>query len=247
MSLLLDGFKAHWTFVNENSLLIRFAEKTHSYNPVVASVIVEYFRNSFGNALLEVVPSYETVFVEFNPLIIEDSSVSIKANFCIQAVNNLDTTALSDIKQPTTVTHHKIPVLYDLQVAPDIQRYLDIGISLDELIHRHTSEVYKVYAVGFSPGFAFMGTVQQLLQLPRHTHPRAQVLAGSVAIAENQTAIYPQNTPGGWNIIGHCPISIYDPMSKNYGIFKQGDSVTYHSISQQEYIDLGGNLAQFNY
>lgn len=247
MALLLDGFKASWMFVNENSLLIRFANATHAHNSLVAAEIVNILSQSFGHSLVETVPSYETVFVEFNPFLIEDPKVISKLNSCLYKINGLENKQLSALKTTSTIAQHEIPVLYDLKVAPDIKRYNDKGISLEELIELHTSEVFHVFAVGFSPGFAFMGNVSKRLQLPRHTHPRENVLAGSVAIAENQTAIYSQNTPGGWNIIGHSPISIYDPNKNNYGLFKAGDSVTYISVTRQEYLELGGDLDQFNY
>ncbi|MEF1306782.1 carboxyltransferase domain-containing protein, partial [Vibrio owensii] len=104
-----------------------------------------------------------------------------------------------------------------------------------------TKPVYTVSAIGFAPGFAFLSDVSPELNMPRHHTPRTNVPAGSVAIADSKTAVYPSDSPGGWNIIGRTPISLFTD-TPPFIPFEVGDKVTFGSISKQEFVSLGGVL-----
>ncbi len=118
-------------------------------------------------------------------------------------------------------------------------------LSMEEIIKRHSEAVYRAYAIGFTPGFAFLGNTPDELHVPRKTTPRLKVPIGSVAIAENQTAVYPSVTPGGWQIIGRTPINLIDWGSKNLALIAMGDSVRFESISRDEFLVQGGQLDGF--
>ena len=145
--------------------------------------------------------------------------------------------------QPDTHSHAKaqgrlirIPVCYDPAFAWDLAAVAQhTGLSPEALVAAHTQAVYQVHAVGFSPGFAYMGTVPASLQVPRHPQPRQSVPAGSVAIAAQQTAIYPIETAAGWHIIGRTPLdlSLQDPA--NLTRFRVGDRVQFEPISQTSF------------
>lgn len=129
-----------------------------------------------------------------------------------------------------------IPVCYDLEFGIDIEEVAKtLELSLEELIHQHTSHQYVVYGIGFLPGFMYLGGLPPSLEIPRRAEPRLQVAKGSVGLAGKQTGIYPQDSPGGWNIIGSCPVTMFNPDSKEPCFVKVGDKIQFQKISKAEY------------
>ena len=123
----------------------------------------------------------------------------------------------------------RIPVSYD---GPDLQRVADqAGISKEEVIRLHMSGHYRVYMLGFLPGFAYMGTLPEKLQLPRKKQPEP-ILAGSVAIAGKQTGIYPLNSPGGWWVIGKTDLQMFDGDRYEPCLLKPGDRIEFYSSTR---------------
>jgi len=109
------------------------------------------------------------------------------------------------------------------------------------VIRRHSEREYQVFALGFAPGFAFMGLVDERLAAPRISTPRKRVAAGSVGIAERQTAAYPVVSPGGWNLIGRTPSKLFDREREGYSLMQPGDTVRFAAIDHAEFITLGGD------
>lgn len=125
-----------------------------------------------------------------------------------------------------------VPVSYGGDVGPDLEDVARFGkCSAAEVIERHASREYRVYLVGFVPGFAYMAEVDPAIAAPRRPTPRTVVPAGSVAIAGGQTGIYPASTPGGWNIIGRTPVAPYDPDRAQPFLFRPGDRVRFYPIA----------------
>jgi inhibitor of KinA len=130
----------------------------------------------------------------------------------------------------------KIPVCYDETFGIDLASMATLkNITIEEIIERHTHEIYNVFCLGFMPGFAYMGNVSDKIQVARHLAPRPKVFAGSVGIAGVQTGIYPTNSPGGWQIIGRTPLKIFDPHPEKLALFKAGDQVQFYSINRATY------------
>lgn len=135
----------------------------------------------------------------------------------------------------------ELPVYYSSKTGPDLQWLASqSGLDCEEVIRRHCSLEYRVHALGFAPGFAFMGQVDPSIAAPRKASPRKQVPAGSVGIANRQTAVYPQTSPGGWQLIGRCPTPLFDPI--NLSLLKVGDRVRFTPISREEFLTAGGEL-----
>lgn len=122
------------------------------------------------------------------------------------------------------------------------------GLSPTQLIDLHQSVDYRVYAIGFAPGFAYLGELDQRLATPRLVSPRPKVPQGAVGIADRQTAVYPAESPGGWNILGLCPTALFKPecagTAEALMPFAVGDRVRFQSISRNEFLALGGQLPQ---
>ena len=105
----------------------------------------------------------------------------------------------------------------------------------DEIVRLHTERIYKVYMIGFLPGFAYMGEVDERIAMPRKQQPRTNVEAGSVGIAGIQTGIYPLTSPGGWQIIGKTPMKLFDKEKEDAVLLQPGDEINFYSITENEF------------
>ena len=163
----------------------------------------------------QVVAGYASVTVHFDP---EQATVASLG----AAVKRL---AAKRPKVEVPGRLHRIPVVYDGEDFEDATRSLNL--SRDQLIAAHTRPIYRVFLVGFVPGWAYLGPLPEELYLPRRKVPRMQVPAGSVAIAGRQTGIYPLPTPGGWHLIGHTSVKLFLPDSDPPCLFRTGDRVKF--------------------
>lgn len=130
----------------------------------------------------------------------------------------------------------KLPVCYDLEFGIDLEEVsTTLGKSIEDIIKAHTDYIYTVYGIGFLPGFMYLGGLPKELETPRKSAPRLNVKKGSVGLAGRQTGIYPQDSPGGWNIIGSCPISLFNVNLENPCFVSIGDQIQFYNISHAEY------------
>ena len=145
------------------------------------------------------------------------------------------------LKEETETKHSihrqvEIPVCYAETFAPDLHSLAGVKeLSVDEVIHIHTSKYYRVYMIGFLPGFAYMGTVDERIATPRKSQPRLAVPAGAVGIAGEQTGIYPLVSPGGWNIIGQTPLKLFDAVRAEPVLLQPGDVVRFYTMTEDEF------------
>ena len=193
----------------------------------------ERLRNGFGLALVDLVPSYTTLMVHYD----------LTALTPAQARALIDQ-ALTDLQPQAQGSGqcHVLPVWYDLSVGPELTLLSQrSGLAVEEVIRRHSAHEYQVFALGFAPGFAFMGLVDEILATPRLNTPRKRVAAGSVGIAERQTAAYPVVSPGGWNLIGRTPAKLFDRERDGYSLMQPGDTVRFAPVSHAEFVNLGGD------
>jgi inhibitor of KinA len=145
---------------------------------------------------------------------------------------------LEELQAAVNITRRtiQVPVCYDLRFGSDIKRICAAKkITKEELIALHTARSYRVFMIGFLPGFAYMGSVEDKIAMPRLAKPRTQVAAGSVGIAGNQTGIYPLDSPGGWNIIGRTPLQLFHPNQSSLTLLQPGDEVKFVSITMDEF------------
>jgi inhibitor of KinA len=134
-----------------------------------------------------------------------------------------------------------VPVWYEPRVGPDLELLAaEKGISVPELVERHAAPEYRVYMLGFRPGFPFLGGLDPLLAASRLASPRTVVPEGSVGIGGQQTGVYPVTSPGGWRLIGRTPLRLFDPTQKTPFLFEVGDRVRFVPIDEERYRALGG-------
>jgi inhibitor of KinA len=134
-----------------------------------------------------------------------------------------------------------VPVCYEPEFALDLQEISQkTGLSTEEVVERHSTGGYRVLMMGFAPGHPYMGGLDPKLSLPRRATPRAVVPAGSVAIANEQTAVYPYSISGGWNVIGRTPLAVFDTERQEPSLFASGDRVRFKAIDRAEFMRLAG-------
>jgi KipI family sensor histidine kinase inhibitor len=179
-----------------------------------------------SRGILDLVPSYRSLLVIYDPLCV--SLDEIKAG--IEEIwLNAD---LSRLPQPQTV---KIPVVYGGEHGPDLQLVAQYhNLTPEEVIGLHTQPIYRVYMIGFTPGYPYLGEVPDGIATPRRETPRILVPKGSVGIAQKQTGIYPVDSPGGWQIIGWTPIKLFDPDEQPPSHLVMGDRVRFQAVTAQE-------------
>lgn len=130
----------------------------------------------------------------------------------------------------------KLPVSYEMEFGIDLEEISkSLQLEVSEIISLHTNNIYTVYGIGFLPGFMYLGGLPKILEVPRKSTPRLKVTKGAVGIAGKQTGVYPQESPGGWNIIGNCSVPIFDATRKEPCFVSVGDRIQFHSVSRAEY------------
>ncbi|HSM75569.1 MAG TPA: 5-oxoprolinase subunit PxpB [Desulfobacterales bacterium] len=177
-----------------------------------------------------VVPSYSTLAVLYDPIQID---FSILTQWLWELEAGLDRARLP---QPRIV---EIPVSYGGAFGPDIAfvaAHNQIGVP--EVVEIHSRTTYPIYAVGFAPGFCYLGGLDPRLHTPRLETPRTRVPAGSVGIAGAQTGVYPQASPGGWRLIGRTPLRLFAPERPAPVLYQAGDKIRFRAISEAEFRDL---------
>ncbi len=176
--------------------------------------------------IFDFLPTYRSVLVYYDPL-------KISALLLESEIRRLVATAEETITDARHVVH--IPTLYGGDMGPDIA-FVAQHNSIDEqeVIRIHSSTDYLVYMMGFSPGFAYLGGLDERLATPRLQSPRTEIPAGAVGIAETQTGVYPVASPGGWQLIGRTPLNLFDPMRERPVLLSAGDYVRFVPIDSPE-------------
>ena len=181
--------------------------------------------------IIEIIPSYTTIYVLFDIFKYDYTS------FVEILKNSIDL----NYEDNRTKSIINIDVYYGDEVALDLQDMsLKTNLSIEKIIEIHSSKLYDVYAIGFAPGFAFLASVDKQIAMPRLSSPRKSVPKGSVAIADTQTAVYPQQSPGGWNIIGRTAMELFDKNLEKLSPLSVGYKVKFNPISKEVFLSQGG-------
>ncbi len=214
-----------------DSLMVRLFDEIDEANMPWLMAAAAKLRQAFGVQLIDLVPSYTTLLLHYDLHALSEASAIALIQ---RSLHNLQPLANE------TGTLHAIPVWYHQSVGPELTSIAQrAGLSPEQVIEQHCSRDYPVFTLGFAPGFAYMGLVDEALASARLATPRQRVPKGSVGIAERQTAIYPLTSPGGWNLIGRCPLTLFS--AERGSLLQPGDRVRFVSIDHTEFIRLGGD------
>ena len=181
----------------------------------------------------ELVPSYTAVCVHYDPILLSYE----------QLLQYLDGIKIAVSTQADSGEKCiKIPVCYGGEYGPDLEYVAEHnGLTTDEVVRRHSERTYLVYMLGFLPGFAYMGGMDESISCPRLASPRTKIPAGSVGIAGSQTGIYPLASPGGWQLIGRTPVKMFEMMGETAKFtLSAGDRVQFVPISEEEFLAMEG-------
>ncbi len=216
-----------------DALMVRLFDTIDEANMAWVIAADQALRGAFGATLIDLVPSYTTLLVHYDCQQMNHAEALGLINKMLSGLEPADTQA-GEL--------HDIPVWYDESVGPELPLVAKrAGLSVNELIEQHCNHDYCVFALGFAPGYGFMGLVDESLAAPRLKTPRRKVAAGSVGIADRQTAIYPLLSPGGWNILGRTNVPLFEHAKRGDPLFRPGDKVRFRAISREEFEADGGD------
>ena len=194
-----------------------------------------YLKKQQIKGVKDIIPAYNTLTIVYDVALLKKQALNttVYEMICEKIEKAIDSFTAYP---PTIARLMRIPVCYDLSLAPDIKSLAALHkISIDEVIRLHTGKTYRVYMIGFLPGFAYMGTVDDKINTPRKPQPRTSVTAGSVGIAGAQTGIYPFDSPGGWQLIGQTPVQLFSVTKEEPCYLKPGDDIAFYSITITEF------------
>jgi KipI family sensor histidine kinase inhibitor len=218
----------------QNAFIVYFAEQTSAEVSAQIQAAVDNILASMSDAIIDLVPSYASLLVIFD---LDRSDPFAMRRQLRAALSGLDGAASGEGNLVT------LPVYYSLESGPDLEIIAERGaISVEQVIEIHQQQEYRVYAIGFAPGFAYLGEVDERIAAPRLATPRQKVPRGAVAIADRQTAVYPAVSPGGWNLIGLCPQRMFDPAADPSMPVKVGDRIRFSAIDRDQFLAQGGEL-----
>lgn len=218
----------------QDALIVYFADQASAEVSAQIPHAVTNIRDQMGDAIVDLVPSYASLLVIYD---LDNCDPFAARSRLKLALNNLDG---GDSQAGNLVT---LPAYYSLESGPDLEVIAERGkISVNDVIEIHQQQEYRVYAIGFAPGFAYLGEVDERIAAPRLATPRQKVPRGAVAIADRQTAVYPAQSPGGWNLIGLCPTRMFDPEKQPSMPVQVGDRIQFKAIGRDEFLSLGGEL-----
>jgi len=204
------------------AILVEFADEISDAINDRVHALAHALRAQNRSEIRDLVPAYSSLFVCYDPH--RASLADMRA--IIQ--DTLNTPAINSPLAPRLV---EIPTRYGGDHGPDLAFVArHNGVTEDDVIRLHTSAIYRVYFVGFTPGFAYLGSTPEQIAAPRMETPRTRVPAGSVGIAGRQTGIYPLESPGGWRIIGHTDLSLFDPTCDPPARLQPGDRVQFIKV-----------------
>lgn len=219
----------------ESCVVVEFADEIgRSANDAVMN-LRNHMLSQRNVQIMECLPTYRSLSIYFDPIRTDREAVIQEAKAAPKSEEGSCGTLSSEIE---------IPVCYGGEYGPDIENVaLHAGISVDEVIKRHSAAPCHCYMIGFLPGFAYLGGMDESIAAPRLANPRTVIKGGSVGIAGKQTGIYPIDSPGGWQLIGRTPLKLFTPNGERPTLIDAGYEVRFKPITEEEYKKLEADVA----
>ena len=212
----------------DSALLVSFGEVIEEGVNLRVHAIARALENASPEWLVEVVPAYSSLLVIYDPLKASYSEIETSVKAFLNA-------ELEEFQGRLI----EVPVVYGGEHGPDLEFVAEYnGLTPEEVIEIHSRPIYRVYFLGFLPGFAYLGDMDERIATPRLEKPRLKVPAGSVGIAGKQTGWYAIESPGGWRIIGRTPLRLFNPSKEQPTLVQPGDRVKFVPIGEEEFEEL---------
>ena len=220
-----------FTLASDRSILVQFGQEISEEIHQRVFAFTDFVLTNRIKSVVNIHPAYSSVLFTL------DLNADLKEILSL-IKKSWEASTQTDIPKMRQV---EIPVLYGGELGEDMDRVSQhTGLNQSEIIQCHEGGLYKVYFTGFSPGFPYIGGMDETLSTPRLDTPRKKVPLGSVAVANNQTGIYPIESPGGWNLIGRTPLPIFNINDPENSLVDIGDKLHFRSISQDEFDQMKG-------
>ena len=211
----------------DRGILVNFEQRIEAEINQQVIQLSERLLAEYPNGILYTIPAYCSLTIQYDLQLLSFTQLSESIEAFVNRPMN---------KEEEKLRKLEIPVCYHPDFGLDLDTVCEQkGLSPERLIEEHTKPYYRVYMLGFLPGFVYMGKLSELLSCKRRSDPRLRVPQQSVAIAGEQTGIYPSEAPGGWNIIGRTPLPLIDPKKSEPFLFKAGDKVRFKAIGVTEF------------
>lgn len=224
----------------DHGILIRYPKKIDKKIHKTLTQYTNYLVKEFSEIIEGFTIAYHESAIYLHPEIHVDRAIDL----FIEHFNTAD--FQEEVKNNATVIH--VPVCYEAPFALDIEEIAKIKKKkVSKIIEIHSKPIYPVYFIGFSPGFPYLGGMSKKLSSPRKASPRAKVAIGSVGIAGTQTGIYPNESPGGWNIIGKSPLHLFDVENKNPSLLKAGDYIQFEAVDYAKFKEIEDQVKSGSY
>lgn len=231
--------KARFLPAGDKALVVEFGNEI---NPQINRRVRNLYlavRKSRPEGIGELVPTYRSLLVYYDP-------VKISSRALEEHLRKLET-GMADFEIPgPKIT--LLPVVYGGQYGPDLGDVAEQNkLTQEEVVKIHTQRDYLIYMLGFTPGFPYLGGMSRKIATPRLMVPRTRIEAGSVGIADQQTGVYPIDSPGGWRIIGRTPVKLYDPHSEQPVLLSPGDYLRFEAVEEEDYIRIQKEIEDGTY
>lgn len=210
----------------DTALVVEFGDRIDRALNARVLAFDQALRERPPEGLVETVPTFRSLMIHYDPLRTRQSALIDQVRPLAEQVRPVQQAGRS----------WTVPVCYQDDLAPDLAEVAErTGLPPDAVILRHAEPLYQVFMMGFVPGFPYLGVLPEALVLPRRDDPRVRVPAGAVGIASAMTAIYPVVSPGGWHLIGNCPLRLFDPEAEPPTLFLPGDTVRFEPVERDRY------------
>ena len=217
---------ARFLAAGDTALVIEFGETADRETSERVLALAEALGARAMPGVAELVPTFRSLMVHYDPLRLDAAELEAEI---VPLLGHLGA-----VRQEAR--HFTLPAVYGGALGPDLAEVAErTGLSQDDVVRLHTSVVYHVYALGFLPGYPYMGDGPEALSLPRRETPRVRVPRGSVCIAFRQAGVYSLESPGGWHLLGRTPVRLFDPRRANAVLLAPGDKVTFKAIPLDEF------------
>ena len=217
---------------SDSALLIEFGDAIdYAINARVYSLQSDIEASDINEGIVEFIPSYRSLLVEYDPVKFAHDDIRDRVAALLEDRSATASSFTDDGGEP-----HQIPVAYGGEYGPDLETVAEhAGLTPEQVIEIHSGTDYHVFMLGFAPGFPYLGGMDPRIACPRLATPRTLVPAGSVGIAEAQTGVYPNASPGGWQLIGRTPMALFDVNADPPAAMLPGTKVNFVPISHDEY------------